>query len=307
MMTRLSFLVFVLIGVLVGCENDFENASVVNKFRVLGIRAEPPEIRPGESSELSVLWADPQEEGREVSFAWMACYGVVPPGTNGANCKFVLPPQVANAAQGGDLFGIPPLPLELSGSGASKEETFKATVIVVLCAGGELPEASELEVKKNVNNINDLCLGGEGLSAYKTVTFSSTDHPNKNPVIDRLMFDGARLEPVPTDEAGTVACTSADTCDGQAELLLYLTDDSFQKYETIEFGKKKTNDESLYVSWFVTGGDFDTIRSAQSDDTLSFEAVWEPEGPGSFTLWAVAHDLRGGVSWKKFVVEALVE
>ena len=50
---------------------DLSPATLVDRVRILGIQAEPPEIRPGESSTISALLIDPSEEiGLTL---WVAC------------------------------------------------------------------------------------------------------------------------------------------------------------------------------------------------------------------------------------------
>src|SRR5262249_29079089 len=50
---------------------DFDPASYVSGARVLAVKAEPPEVAPGESSTLTALNVD--TEGRPVALAWYRC------------------------------------------------------------------------------------------------------------------------------------------------------------------------------------------------------------------------------------------
>ena len=34
-----------------------------------------------------------------------------------------------------------------------------------------------------------------------------------------------------------------------------------------------------------------------------YEVKWKPNDYGEFTLWVVAHDVRGGVSWQTYSIE----
>ena len=61
----------------VGCGLDFDEVHKVEYLRVLAVQAEPPEISPGEGTTVSVLWADPKGEGRDVEFVWWVCAGFV--------------------------------------------------------------------------------------------------------------------------------------------------------------------------------------------------------------------------------------
>ena len=113
------------------------------------------------------------------------------------------------------------------------------------------------------------------------------------------------------------ACLECDPEDGCREPLKVrgtLTAGSFQRYERPLASNLEQTEivyERTYISWFITGGKFDEERSGNgstTDEILPdhpFKANWlpPPEG-GEFTLWAVAHDVRGGVSWKIYSVTA---
>jgi hypothetical protein len=59
------------------CGSSFAPVSLVTGLRLLAVRADPPELRPGESTELTALVVDPKGGGREVSILWARC---APPG-----------------------------------------------------------------------------------------------------------------------------------------------------------------------------------------------------------------------------------
>ena len=57
-----------------GCGGTYDdNDSVVDRLRVLGVQADPPEIAPGETTTLSALVADPRGNGRTISYEWSLC------------------------------------------------------------------------------------------------------------------------------------------------------------------------------------------------------------------------------------------
>ena len=56
-----------------GCAEEFTPASTVDKLRVLGIRSEPAELRPGETSTLSALVLDPSRPGKRNTLVWFSC------------------------------------------------------------------------------------------------------------------------------------------------------------------------------------------------------------------------------------------
>jgi hypothetical protein len=66
--------------------------------------------------------------------------------------------------------------------------------------------------------------------------------------------------------------------------------------------------EGLWVDYYVTGGKVrDDVRILYDSrlgkvpSATTFEA---PSAPGDATLWVVAHDNRGGVSWAELAIHA---
>ncbi len=299
---------------------EFDAVTQVEDFRVLGVRAEPPEIRPGEGTTLQVLWADPKGKDREVSFAWMGCSGTIHPSEGIATCDMLVPPVVGTAEAGGDILEIPVTPTDML-DGVPEGGYLRATFIVLMCAGGTLPAPERYAKLRETTNVNDLCRKGDGLSAFKTVMVSDSDTPQTNPVIDRVYFEGMEMTPADEGGGGKLRCKEGGEC--EAEIALFVTEESVQTYDVIEFGKPTPKQDEVFLSWYVTGGDFDKSRSGDTcekkgmeadnpcisetdeDPSGPFEVSWIPEKPGTFTLWAVAHDLRGGVGWQAFTVEAV--
>ena len=294
---------FVVFG---GCI-ELPSESKIEGFRVLGLSAEPPEIAPGQGTRMEILWADPEGEGRTVTFAWMGCTGYIHSSEGLGTCDMIVPPIVRTAEEGGAVLDIPSTPENILDDAPEGTDWIKATFIVLMCAGGELPAADEYASHREVSNVNTLCDGGEGISIYKTVTVSEAEDPQRNPVIDYIAVDGDRLEPGPDGAPFAVRCTKNDKCGAEVELSAFFTEDSLQSYEIIEFDKPKTVDERLSISWFVTGGDMEmpSVGLVGDDRVGPYDNVWKPEEPGAFTLYAVAHDDRGGASWRAYAFEVL--
>ena len=61
------------------CMEEMDPISLVNKFRVMAVQADPPEIRPGEGTTHRVLLSDPEGGGREIQVAWFTCLGRLTP------------------------------------------------------------------------------------------------------------------------------------------------------------------------------------------------------------------------------------
>jgi len=56
-----------------GCSGDLPAASIVDKLRVLAVRAEPPEVRPLEASTLDALVVPSPLAPSPLSYLWLAC------------------------------------------------------------------------------------------------------------------------------------------------------------------------------------------------------------------------------------------
>ena len=52
---------------LAACGTDFAPASQVQGFRVLGLRAEPPDLHPGDSTTLDALVVNPSDPSQPTS------------------------------------------------------------------------------------------------------------------------------------------------------------------------------------------------------------------------------------------------
>jgi hypothetical protein len=64
--------------------------------------------------------------------------------------------------------------------------------------------------------------------------------------------------------------------------------------------------EGIAVSWFATGGAFDSDATgrAGSDDQVTSDNGWQtPTGPGPVTVWVVLRDDRGGVGWQTYALD----
>jgi hypothetical protein len=297
-MERLAVIMSLLL--LAGCSGEMDKQSEVEKLRILAVSADPPEIRPGEGATFRALWADPGGKGREVDIAWMACAG---PLEAGAMCEPAMPPVVKPASEGGDTFVIPSTPDDILDALPPDIASLDLTVLLVACAGGHIPEP-ETWSSLGGWDADVLCEGGEGIAAMKTVTISRSDTPNHNPEIEKLVLNGKALEPVDDGGVAAVECTTDDGCP-DAEVQAFLTKESFETYQAQGLHGTETMSDQLYVSWFVVGGEADKTRTGAGDPGDPLEMTWSlPDEGGDLTLYVVAHDTRGGVSWERYTVEA---
>jgi hypothetical protein len=139
---------------LVACGSSFAPVSLVTGLRLLGVRAEPPELRPGGSAELTALVADPKGGGREVSILWARCD---PPGVLTDLLACQKPEYLTPLGSGLDLRVQAPADYLTTGPRGSVEERILFLVLLVQA-------------------------GNESIAAFKQVNVTSQDRPlNQNP------------------------------------------------------------------------------------------------------------------------------
>ena len=286
-----------LLAVLQGaCSPEFESQSLVNKFRIIAVEADPPAGLPGQEVLLTPLVSKSQL-GRFAILVWLTC--IPYPGQTGMQCL-----EGGSAVQVGFEETLTITLPEL----AESEDEKTIDVILLACAG--TPQIPDFERGKF-----DFCDSPESDLAIRTVTVVR-ENPNRSPVIESVSFaraDGTAIDVIPGEQA-PIDCTAG--C-GDLVLTLKLTPESLESYQVTRFGETQTLDEGLFISWFATAGSYDNSRTYESDyadpdnpdqrrEELTYDVKWTPpEEGGEVTFYFVAYDQRGGVDiWTQ---EALVQ
>ncbi len=298
------------------CSEPMAAISEIDKFRIMAVQVEPPEIRPGESATHRALFADPHGEGREVTLLWATLLGELSEkSTDGSGGMLGTPGMTF----GDDTYTVT-VPADVLEGIPEETAELRATTVVILCAGGviDLQSIEEVFAGGDLSALTGdsdlLCQGGDMLTAFKQFRISNKgdDQRNTNPTIDWLKLDGNILNPVDEEspeggeDIGVFTCTDVDKCLEGVPLAALLTENSYQTYELEQFGEVETVSDDPYISWFVTGGHFSNDRSRPVASNQTFKVTWAPPlMGGTFTLWAVAHDLRGGTSWKRYTVKGI--
>jgi hypothetical protein len=322
-----------------GCQEELEAISQITKFRIMAVQTEPPEARPGESVTMRALWADPKGEGREVTFFWLTCLGDLNPTDNLQEGCQVLNTKIATDSEGGNVFEIEKIPPNALDGKQEDQDFITATTIVAMCAGGKLPSLEDIISSGEVSRFDELCQGGDGLVSIKRFRISEREpddrYRNKNPSIVSISFDYKPLLDAEFETPGKYTCQNSAGCVEGVELEAFLSqpegnhcaqcepcrDDGLDGCSTCEDGdyqhwpENRFDEESCafddpYISWFATGGEFSSDRSRPGSPARGgpIRTKWHPPRyGGKFQLWAAAHDLRGGVSWREFLIEAVHE
>ncbi len=287
----MSFLLFL------GCtEFDFAEEWQLDRLRLLAIRAEPAEPRPGDFVSFTSLSYVP--EGVEWSALWLAC---VDGDTEGCTLDAALLDQLEHAdemteaevaalfaaLQAGGLVGVEPgMPLAW---------------VAPADALDDLDQAARLEGKSATVTVN--LVGGEDNElTLKAIPISEATTPNHNPDLLPITFDGVAIDATAgvTVDAGNAIDLSV-ALDGTLETYTYVTTD----------GLSETRTEELSFRWYTSGGTFggsgDTGAGPPSfggeEGVTSSDQGWiTPAEPGAYRLDAVVLDGRGGMGWQSLSV-----
>jgi hypothetical protein len=285
---------------LAGCDDALEPGTKVDSFRVLAEQVDLPYAHPGETVQLSSLSFDPS--GRQITWAWATCVNPESSDLDGCLAQIDASPDPSSAifAMGPDTataaLTIPADALESLPTGARGAAT--VGVISAACPGdlsidrgpGDLPFRCQEPGTGRELALDELIVG------FKRITVRETER-NQNPVITGITFDGVDW---PEGEIKTVGFCNAsdfsyDPCPSKEkhQLAAQLSPESFEHGKD-ELGRDFT--EQLVIQHYATEGIFEfEVRTGQSPKN-GWVARKRASGQ-TLSLWFVARDDRGGVTW----------
>ena len=283
----------------------------MNQPRVLAVRAEPAEVRPGETARYTALVA--------------TVTGSV--ADDGSGYAFCFQPRRLEERN-----GVAPECLEPAGSQVSALEGAAGIVPVDICSRfGSVPPPSEpdqppfrpvdpdvtggyylpvrVQLDGHLGDSTEFAFGFqrircdlEGAPFDVAREFARTYEANQNPAIASFRLDHEVLP------------AAVHVRSGQAvRITVAWRSESVETYPFFDPLQVELRDrlESMAISWFATGGTFTRARSEvaeeQADAQLEVANVWTaPDGPAEIWLGVVVRDARGGVDWRSARV-AVVE
>jgi hypothetical protein len=282
------------------CEDDtFDPGARVTSLRVLAQQADSPYAAPGDTVSLQSLSYDPL--GRPINWAWAACQN--PATSDVEGCLQKVAEDAANGASPLIAQGEGVDTLELTIPATTLDELPPAALPAAMVGVVSIACPGAIELEQSIAGLPLRCVDDAGaelaLDEYviglKRIFVRSVDK-NQNPAIERITFDGEdwpedevkEVDPCPTDE------NEYDDCKiGKHALAAFITPDSFEA-GVDEFGREF--EESLVVQYYATEGIFEfDVRIGEEPET-----GWVARSAASgseLTLWFVARDNRGGVSW----------
>lgn len=237
----------------------------IQELRVLGIKAEPPAAKPGDTITLSVLSVSPTEE--PIALTWFLCTSPqdVEQGCHDKPTALAL--GTANTA----TLVVPTNYLQGELTAVEKQEGRYLVVTLVAKSGAQTFVATKRTViSPNPNNQNPQIAGLSLLSADGT--------PQAEPW---------SVQP-----------------EKKYKLTLKASDGSQEAYiHNNTLGSPESVKEKLYLSWYLTHGSYEKGYLSEANDLMN-TWVLPKELPtsGKITLYAILRDNRGGVDWKSYTV-----
>lgn len=284
---------------------DLSPSWLIDRLRVLAIRADPPEVRPGELVTFEALVVDPS--GDDNLIIWLAC----PPedeGGVGFGCEIDPNLDLENAdfeelAESG-LIGFEPLippvyvPEEDLLDDLTEEERQEGINVLVQVTA--FPGGLE-DLDPTSGDLDDIDFNAVE-AAYKRLIVSEASTPNTNPTVAAITVEGVemplgsalRIDPFQEYRIGVV-----------------VPDSSLEEYEFVNRdGVVEQRVEEPYASWYSTGG---TVLEPYTLHPF-WEATWrspkvckgEDDDPDDClvegkthqgSIYGVVRDRRGGMDW----------
>lgn len=286
---------------------------------------------PGELVHFEMTYADGRDQAEVDSFGpplitWIGgCWN--PPGNDYYGCYAqlgdlfeglgtgTLPPEVGF----GPAFDltVPTDVLTAVGKPAAGPRVAIGFIFFIVCAGELRPVQQEGDTAAGSFPIGCFDASGRELGpdgfvpGYTQVYVFEDGRRNANPVINGILVDGA----APTEAVTVPLCNVSED---ERRKTGCSAIDEFAECETVEIDVSVPDDvaeidadatgadgeqlrEVVWVSYYADAGDFDSPTKLVSDAQEGIQGdhgtVWvPPEVPGSYSVWAVVRDNRGGSS-----------
>ena len=304
-----------------GCRPDFAPYNRVTGLRVLAIQSEPAAPTTGETATFSALVVTPSTEpAPAIAYHWSWC-PFAGNASDGYRCPIEKP--VIDGIL--EKIPLPPLPSYDLGDAptASFVNDISPDAFKAVCAGGLPGLPSEFKVDCTAGFPIQLMLtvttDTDTLTAVQTVKlrFDPAMPANLNPTIDGLQ---AILAGVPTaipdgatDAAGLPVEPVTLPRDVETPLRVSMAETNAEVYAGFDDNElPATLTERLFLTWFVESGDTNDPRTSFYSGSTAFADLlkngWTPAlvkdyPPATARIYVVAHDNRGGVSWRAGTVD----
>lgn len=283
---------------------EFDEPSIVDRPRVLAIVAEPPEVAPGQTVELSAMLAAPTgEDIRDYPVRWSVCAAFF---TEIRGSQYGDEPQDQGCGPDAPSFGDGPvatLPGEVTAA------LFANLDLAAEAFGSLLPEDTVEAIRQEVGLplLVEATVETEGrvVRAAKRVLVNGSGRSHRNPPPPSFELGGVaigavageRFECRATDGEPVRWPTGSEV--ELAPILIAGEEDPELEYWVERYpilnarGEVVERAEKPFYSWFSTGGKFE---QGVTEAPLRNEIWKTPELAGPTPLWLVVRDGHGGTS-----------
>lgn len=285
-----------------GCIEDLDPKQIITAARVVEVIAEPPEVRPGEPSTLSVVLAG---AAGAASYRWALC-PVTDLGALGSGASASSADCFADGA------ALIPLSNEARATLLVPESAITQATAAAERFASVLPpgviERYLREVGIALSVVVEVQVDGRTLRALKRVVVSRNPTPHRNPPTPRVRI-GMRWVSVPASASDREQCVPEDGAPlilgpSQAVTLTPDPDESWLERYTVltADGRFAQRDEQAYYSWYATGGSLSGLtRSPLRDNVWTLPSRLTERS--SHTLWVLLRDGHGGANGCRISVE----
>lgn len=313
------------------CSAPFDPPSYINSLRILAVSADKPWARPGDTVRFTMDIVDARDTDTftPTTIVWLGgCFN--PPGQQYYGCYEPLGEIFADLEGEGfpdsEYIGIGPtfdlvIPDDIVASQPDPEVGEKyglAYVFYLACAGQIRPTIQEGDTSAGFFPLGCFDEDGNELGADAFVpgytqiyVFDDEAWTNENPVVNSFVYDGEPIEenagvtatvcPVQLEERRKSGCAATDEfveCEVHTIDIDVPDDIAEQELEAVDADGNPLH-EVVWVSYFATGGTFAGEVRLVSDASLGIlddtSVSWvAPEEVGTYQIWAVTRDNRGG-------------
>lgn len=333
MSARIALAICGLTALAAGCAPSFDSQSKVQELRVFAVRKDNPYPRPGDTVNMTMLWADGSTEApRDVQIAWFSgCFN--PPGDLFTECFEDLESIDVAGVEFGEgpefSFTVPSDIITSKQDVAEGAQPFgTAFVFFAACAGRLDVAASDEEQAFPLECLapDGSPLGADDFVAGYSQIFVFDELTNTNPIVTGFEINGVSVEPdcIGLDcvdqpdpdvvvDCDTMACVDACADDGDSKcpdipIRPIIDEASAEIDDATTFLENRQLLEQMWVNYYTNRGGIegdvrllnDAITGWNEDFGTNFRA---PKDPGVVFIWAVAHDNRGGAEWVRVRVQ----
>lgn len=300
-----------LFAMLMGCDPGFRPESLVENLRLIGIRAEPASLRPGEAAQLTALLVDPSRT-QPATVLWLGCEADAfnlnrspcanlalledPSSLTGADAG-VLPPGVSVIGIGERALyrTSPELFSALPPDDGRRQQGTVGQAIAYAVAETVSPQATAEELQALLERVRRKEV--RSVLALFRIPISESTVRNRNPEVEDLVVGGERWP-----KGAAVLVREGEP----VSLDILAPESSFEPYFQQTPTANEMKNERILAAWYSTSGRFSEQRTALGEGVKTvFTAPGKSQADPlperrTGTVYTVFRDTRGGQSWRQW-------